>query len=185
MVMSGFLDYRAYPALAPLVDGLRGQWQALRKEALDELGAFFKSPEVDIQDANDIRLFILPLKWQGQTVNAGHGLPYAEEMLARVPLTAAAIAHPLVVSALFSLSVPGCEITPHIDNEHWIGDVWRIHIGLDCPDGCGLMVDGQVQVWRDGEALLFDSARVRHSAWNRGAAPRLILIVDVNRQLLV
>lgn len=183
--MSGFLDYRAYPDLVPLVDGLRSQWQALRQEARAEIGSFIKSPEVDIQDADDIRLFILPLKWQGQTVNAGHNLPYAAEILERVPVTAEAIANPLVVSAMFSLSVPGLELIPHIDNEEWIGAVWRIHVGLDCPDGCGLMVDGQVQAWRDGEAILFDSARVQHSAWNRGAAPRLILIVDVNRRLLV
>jgi len=185
MVVSGFLDYRAYPDLVPLVEGLRSQWQALRQEARAELGAFFKSPEVDIQNAKDIRLFILPLKWQGQTVNAGHGLAYAEEILDRVPNTAKAIASPLVVSAMFSLSVPGCELIPHIDNEEWIGDVWRIHVGLDCPDGCGLMVDGQVRTWRDGEALMFDSARVQHSAWNRSAAPRLILIVDVDRRQLV
>lgn len=182
--MSGFIDYRAYPDLAPLVSGLLANWRALRSEALAELGSFIKSPETAIQDADDIRLFILPLKWQGQTVNAGHGLPYAAEILERLPVAAAAIQHPLVVSALFSLSVPGCEIVPHLDNESWIGDVWRLHIGLDCPDGCGLMVDGQVQTWRDCEALLFDSARVQHSAWNRGSAPRLILIVDVNRQLL-
>lgn len=179
--MSGFIDYRAYPELVTLVDGLLAQWAVMRLEAVGVLAEFIKSPEVDIQNADDIRLFILPLKWQGQTVNAGHQLPYAEDMLERVPVTAEAIANPLVVSAMFSLSVPGCELIPHIDNESWIGSVWRIHIGLDCPDGCGLMVDGQEQVWRDGEALMFDSARVQHSAWNRGAAPRLILIVDVPR----
>lgn len=179
--MSGFIDSRAYPALVPLVEGLRSQWQTLRQEARAELGAFIQSPEVDIQNADDIRLFILPLKWQGQTVNAGHGLPYAEEILERVPVTAEAIANPLVVSAMFSLSVPGCELVPHIDNEEWIGAVWRIHIGLDCPDGCGLMVGDQERAWGDGAVLMFDSARVQHSAWNRGAAPRLILIVDVAR----
>jgi beta-hydroxylase len=179
--VSGFLDYRAYPELVPLVAGLRTQWQTLRTEALAELGAFIDSPEVAIQNPDDIRLFILPLKWQGQTVNAGHGLPYGAEKLEFFPVTAKAIANPLVVSAMFSLSVPGCELIPHIDNEEWIGPVWRIHIGLDCPDGCGLMVDGQEQAWRDGEALMFDSARVQHSAWNRGTAPRLILIVDVAR----
>jgi aspartyl/asparaginyl beta-hydroxylase (cupin superfamily) len=181
LALSGFLDYRDHPALVPLVEGLRSQWQALRQEARAEIGSFFKSPEVDIQNAEDIRLFILPLKWQGQTVNAGHGLAYAAEILERVPVTAEAINNPQVVSAMFSLSVPGCELIPHIDNEEWIGAVWRIHIGLDCPDDCGLMVDGQVRTWRDGEALMFDSARVQHSAWNRGAAPRLILIVDVAR----
>jgi aspartyl/asparaginyl beta-hydroxylase (cupin superfamily) len=185
MAVSGFIDYRTYPDLVALVDELRSHWTTIRQEARAELGAFFKSPETAIQNADDIRQFVLPLKWQGQTVNAGHGLPYGEEKLEFFPVTAAAIAHPLVVSALFSLSVPGLEIWPHIDNEAWIGDVWRLHLGLDCPDGCGLMVDGQVREWRDGEVLCFDSARVLHSAWNRGAAPRLILIVDVNRRLLV
>lgn len=184
MGVSGFLEYRDYPALVPLVDSLRAQWWSLRAEAMAELNSFIKSPEVAIQNADDIRLFILPLKWQGQTVNAGHDLPYAEEILERLPVAAAAIQHPLVVSAMFSLSVPGLEIRPHIDNEEWIGDVWRLHIGLDCPSGCALMVDGEERSWRYGEELLFDSAHVLHSAWNRGSKPRLILIVDVNRQLL-
>lgn len=179
-----FIDYRNYPAILPLVESLRAQWQALRTEARGEIGAFIKSPEVNIQDADDIRLFILPLKWQGQTVNAGHGLPYGAEKLEFLPVAASIIDHPLVVSAMFSLSVPGCELIPHIDNEEWIGNVWRLHIGLDCPPGCGLMVEGQVREWQDGQVLLFDSARVTHSAWNRGAAPRLIFIVDLDRRAL-
>lgn len=183
--MSGFLDVRDYPDVCELVERFRRKWWELRQEGGGEIESFIKSPEVDIQNAEDIRLFILPLKWQGEPVNTGHrltyGLPYGAEILNRMPVAAEVVRNPLVVSAMFSLSLPGCELIPHIDNESWIGDVWRIHIGLDCPVGCALMVDGQVKEWSDGEALMFDSARVEHSAWNRGSAPRLILIVDVKR----
>lgn len=183
--MSGFLDYRAYPELVTLVDGLLEQWAVMRLEAVGVLAEFIKSPEVDIQNADDIRLFILPLKWQGQTVNAGHQLPYAEDMLERVPVTAGAIANPLVVSAMFSLSVPGCELTPHKDNEGWIGKVWRLHIGLDCPScDCALIVDDERRDWANGEALLFDSANKIHSAFNRSNHPRLIFIVDIDRDAI-
>lgn len=167
--MSAFLDYRDHAELVPLIEGCLAQWKTLRQEAVDVLELFVPSPEVNIQDPNDIRLFILPLKWQGKTVGwAGPGV----DDIAR---------NPQVVSAMFSMSVPGCELTPHIDNEEWIGPVWRIHVGLDCPEDCALQVDGQVQAWRNGQALMFDSARVEHSAWNRGSKPRLILILDVKR----
>lgn len=167
--MSAFLDYRDHASLVPLIEGCLAQWQTLRQEAVDVLELFVPSPEVHIQDPADIRLFILPLKWQGKTLNwAG-------------PSVDAVARDPRVVSAMFSMSMPGCELVPHIDNEEWIGPVWRIHVGLDCPPDCALMVDGQVQAWRDGEALMFDSARIEHSAWNRSSAPRLILILDVKR----
>lgn len=61
----------------------------------------------------------------------------------------------------------------------------RLHVGLRCPAGdCALDVAGERREWRDGEALLFDSARVLHSAWNRTAAPRMIAIVDLDRRAL-
>lgn len=163
------MDYRDYADVVPLVEGCLAHWQTLRQEAVDALELFVPSPEVNIQNPNDIRLFILPLKWQGKTLGLAG------------PCVDAAARHPSVVSAMFSMSMPGCELIPHIDNESWIGEVWRIHIGLDCPEDCALNVAGEVQPWKDGHATMFDSARVQHSAWNHSERPRLILILDVKR----
>lgn len=163
------MDYRDYSDVVPLVESCLAQWETLRQEAVDVLELFVPSPEVNIQNPLDIRLFILPLKWQGKIMGLAG------------PCVDAIARDPRVVSAMFSMSMPGCELKPHIDNESWIGPVWRIHIGLDCPGDCALKVAGEAKAWQDGGAIMFDSARVEHSAWNHSQRPRLILIMDVNR----
>ncbi|MNZ66732.1 Aspartyl/Asparaginyl beta-hydroxylase [compost metagenome] len=176
------MDYRDYPALVPVIEQLVERWPDLFREAVQSLDLFAPSPEIHIQDPDDIRLFILPLKWQGAM--ADQHLCNGGQILDSVPTTAGLVDRPLIVSALFSMSMPGCEITPHIDNESWIGDVWRVHIGLSCPADCALIVDGDSRGWSDGEVLMFDSARVEHSAYNHSAQPRLVLILDVDRKAL-
>lgn len=182
--MSGFMDYRDFPALVPLIDQLVGRWPDLFREAVDSLNLFIRSPEIHIQDPEDVRLFVLPLKWQGVMADQHGELCNGAQILESAPTAARLLQHPLVVSSLYSMSMPGCEITPHLDNESWIGDVWRIHIGLSCPLDCALTVDGESREWHDGEVLMFDSARVMHSAYNRSDRPRLVLILDVDRQAL-
>lgn len=184
MGMSGFIDHRDYPALAPLIADLVSQWPDLLREAVGAIDHFVPSPEVHIQDADDIRLFILPIKWRGDMASELEQLPNGEQILAAVPITDSLARHPLVPSAMFSMSMPGCEIVPHIDNESHIGDVLRVHLGLSCPADCALTVGDESRTWRDGEILVFDSAHVVHSAYNRGNQPRLVLIIDVDRKAL-
>lgn len=183
--MSGFIDNRDYPALAPLVAELIECCPELLREAIGAIQHFVPSPEIHIQDADDIRLFILPVKWRGEMADELAQLCDGGEILEALPVAASLARHPLVPTALFSMSMPGCELVPHVDNESHIGDVLRLHIGLSCPADCALTVGEETRTWHDGEVLMFDSARVQHSAFNRGTAPRLILILDVDRQALL
>lgn len=190
-----FYDYRTFPIVSQLVDVIRDVLPLVFREGVGALDLFSPSPEVYIQDPNDIRLMILPVKWQGKMVDAAefsgdraHAWKPAatgQQILEAVPTLARLVRQSFVTNAMYSMSRPGCEIVPHIDREEAIGEVLRLHIGLTCPPGdCALIVDGERREWQDGEALLFDSARVTHSAHNRTERPRMILILDLDRKAL-
>lgn len=191
-MIDAFADPAAFPALASLDAELRGRWQELRAEGIANITGFSTSPEVYIQNQHDIRLFILPMKWQGRMVSvasfndADHrGYSWrprlsGEETEAAAPVLAGICQNPVIVSAMYSAMMPGAELFPHTDRVEAIGDVYRLHLGLACPgEGCSLTVNGETRDWRDGQTWLFDSARVEHSARNATEQPRLILIVDV------
>jgi len=184
-----FIDYRQHPAIVPLVDMLRRRHVELAAEAASGVGFFSPSPEYRIMA--EPRLFILPARWQRKRIDEaddynGWRPPVPVDQLKHATqLLGELTDNPLVVSAMYSASMPGCEIIPHLDNESAIGDVLRLHIGLHCPKGdCALIVAGERREWREGEALLFDSARVEHSAHNRTGKIRLIAIVDLDRAAL-
>lgn len=190
-----FLDPESFPALATLAATLRAKASALTDEAVRAIGCFSPSPERYIMDPDDVRLYILPVRWQGKAIDQA---ALAEDdyrswkpsvspatLLERAPLLSALTDHPLVVSAMYSCSMPGCEIVPHIDRESAIGEVYRLHLGLHCPIGdCALVVGGERREWANGEILLFDSARVEHSAHNKTDRPRMIAIIDLDRAAL-
>lgn len=182
--MSGFINYQDYPALAPLVSEMIGRWPEILREAVGAIDRFVPSPEIHIQDADDIRLFILPIKWRGAMASELEQLCDGDQIIEAAPIAASLAGRPLVTSALFSMSMPGCELIPHIDNESHIGDVLRVHLGLSCPADCALTVGDESRTWRDGEILMFDSAHAVHSAYNRGNQPRLVLIIDIDRKAL-
>lgn len=172
-----FMDYREHPAIAPVVDQLVMNHRQLRDEAVAGLDHFMPSPERYIME--EVGLFVLPARWQGERSTAV--LPEAG---AATQLLGALTDSPAVANAIYSMSIPGCEIVPHIDGDHAIGEVYRVHVGLDCPEGdCALIVDGERREWRTGQAFMFDSARVEHSAHNRTSQCRMIAIVDFYRAL--
>lgn len=188
-----FIDYRDFPLITPLVEYLKVHSGALAAEAIQGIERFSPSPERYIMD--DVRLFILPAIWQRKRIDQAGLEPgdYREwrpscspQRLADSTITLAALCdHPAVVTAYYSMSMPGCEIVPHTDNESAIGAVYRLHVGLACPEGdCALEVAGERREWLEGQAFMFDSARVTHAAWNRTERPRLILILDFDRAML-
>lgn len=85
---------------------------------------------------------------------------------------------PLVQSAGFSTLAPHTEIKAH---SGYAGDIFRLHFGVDCPDGdCALRVGTEVQRWRNGEFLMFSDLD-NHEAWNRTDTPRTILLLDISK----
>lgn len=82
-----------------------------------------------------------------------------------------------MVTAGFSKLAPGVEIHPH---RGYTGNVLRFHLGLIGGDQCGLKVGGETRTWHPGSNFVFDDT-VQHSAWNRGGADRVILLMDILR----
>jgi ornithine lipid ester-linked acyl 2-hydroxylase len=80
----------------------------------------------------------------------------------------------------FSIMQPGCLISPH---RGYTKDVLRIHLGLHANGGSTIRVGDEETGWKEGELLMFDDTQV-HSAWNRGATERVILLMDVYKSAI-
>ena len=75
----------------------------------------------------------------------------------------------------FSNLAPGTYVSPHRGPTNMRV---RIHLGLDVPPNCGVMVDGQVREWTPGRCIAF-SDMFLHEVWNWGDRRRLVLVVDL------
>jgi len=77
--------------------------------------------------------------------------------------------------ALFSVLGPHSHIKAHCGP-------WNlrltIHLGLAIPEHAFIRVGAEVRRWQMGRCLIFDDS-FEHEVWNRGARPRVVLIVDV------
>ncbi|MBL8778060.1 MAG: aspartyl/asparaginyl beta-hydroxylase domain-containing protein [Acidimicrobiales bacterium] len=99
--------------------------------------------------------------------------PVTSELVAQVPG---------ISSALFSVFQPGTHLPSHQAPNR---GVLRYHLGLivpDPPDSCQLRVLDDVLSYREGESILFDDT-FEHEAWNRAAAPRVTLLLELDRPL--
>jgi len=95
----------------------------------------------------------------------------------RCPCTAAVLARiPGLLRAAFSMLMPGAPLYPHADS---LQDRLRCHLGLWTP-GAGIRFDGKDLCWREGRCLVFDD-HVLNEAANLGPEPRVVLLIDVER----
>lgn len=96
------------------------------------------------------------------------------------PTTLAALSVvPGLKAALWSVLDPGTELVEHRGPN---AGVLRYHLGIDCPDGAALVVDGTVVPYVDDAGTLFDDT-VPHAAWNRSDRRRITLFCEVERPL--
>jgi ornithine lipid ester-linked acyl 2-hydroxylase len=90
---------------------------------------------------------------------------------------------PGMETAMFSILAPHKRIPPH-DGPY--KGVLRYHLGLlvpeSGPDDVGIKVGGEVAHWAEGKSLVFDDTFV-HEAWNETDETRVVLFVDVVREL--
>lgn len=101
-----------------------------------------------------------------------------EENAKKCPITTKLVESiPGMTMAGFSSLAPGAYITPHRGYEGYSDHVLRLHLGLICPEGCGIKVGKKVMTWKEGNTLAFDDI-VTHEAWNRSNQTRIILLVD-------
>ena len=106
---------------------------------------------------------------------------------ARCPDTVAAVQQaPLVhirsraPAVLFSVLRPGAHIPPHNGPTN---TRLTVHLPLVVPEGCGFRVGDETRPWKRGELFIFDDT-IRHEAWNRGSARRVVLIFDIWHPML-
>lgn len=86
---------------------------------------------------------------------------------------------PHLFLAGFSILKPHCEIFKHRGPKS--PEVYKMHIGLICPQGAWIDVGGDRYYWQEGESMVFDDA-VEHFALNPTDQSRIILMVDVIKQ---
>jgi len=79
-----------------------------------------------------------------------------------------------VTTAGFSILKAGTIIHPH---EGYTDEVYRVHLGLICPEGAWIKVGDEVMTWTEGEAFVFDDTNT-HEVQNNSNADRVILILD-------
>ena len=90
---------------------------------------------------------------------------------------------PGVSRAGFSLLLPGTYIAPHRDGKNGIEDLLRCHMGLRSNPKAGMRVGKKTVSWEPGHCLIFDGNE-EHEAANLGDTPRVVLMVDIDREAL-
>ena len=79
--------------------------------------------------------------------------------------------------ALFSVLKPGAWIAPHTG---FLNTRLVVHLPLIVPDGCWFRVGGDIRLWEEGRAWVFDDS-IEHEARNQGKGVRTILIFNIWR----
>ena len=171
---SAYLDRRHFPEL----DVLENNWEVIRDEAL----ALYEQGYVGISEALPASNFYRDGRWTSFYLKLyDNEIPSAREL---APRTMALIDQvPYMNIALFACLNPGKKINKHHDPFAY---TLRYSLGLSTPnsDECGIEVNGVDYKWKDGEGIIFDETYLHH-AYNRTDQPRLILMTDIDRPLLL
>ncbi len=139
------------------------KWEKIRDEYLALASTAEEWPETELHNG---QWFAIPLCFMGQR---------HEENIARCPTAweeANNMGEPFIAG--FSILKAGAVIHPHTG---YTSDVWRTHLGLICPEGAWIKVDGVEYRWKEGERFQFDDTLL-HEARNESNTDRVILIVD-------
>jgi beta-hydroxylase len=153
---------------------MRDRWEAVRDEAL----AVCRGGHVSQMKGERYVGDMPPTGWKKFYIKwYGDVLPEARRLC---PETCALLDQlPELHLAMFSVLEPGARIPPHVGP--FAGNL-RYHLGLRCPAGAELKVDGEPYQWEDGKDMLFDVSYV-HEVVNRSNEARVILFADVERRL--
>lgn len=160
----------------PGLQMLQDHWQVIRDEAL----ALYASGHIAVKNDLPASSFYKDNRWKSFYLKVyDHEVPSA---WALAPKTRALIEQvPGMNLALFAVLMPGKRLTRHHDP---FAFSLRYSLGLSTPnsENCGLLVDGEVYHWKDGDGIVFDETYL-HSAYNDTEVPRIILMTDVDRPL--
>ena len=84
---------------------------------------------------------------------------------------------PGIQVAGFSLMMPRSKIKPHTDATGQKFGSMAYHLGLDCPEGCNMIIGDSIISEHNGKSFIFD-ATDEHWAENKSDKPRTILYID-------
>jgi beta-hydroxylase len=87
---------------------------------------------------------------------------------------------PGLLSAGFSMLLPGTHLHHHADHADTFADRLRCHLALWTNPRAGIRFDGRDVYWREGRCLVFDR-HSPHEAANLGERSRVVLLLDVDR----
>jgi ornithine lipid ester-linked acyl 2-hydroxylase len=168
------------PAGFPWVRDLEANWKVMRRE-LDDVLAYHS----DLPNFQDISTDQASLtdddRWKTYFFY-GYGFK-SEPNCARCPETTRLVEQiPGMETAMFSILSAGKHLPPHTGPYK---GVLRYHLGLLIPepeDQLGIRVGGEVAHWSEGESLVFDDT-FEHSAWNDTDSTRVVLFLDVVREI--
>lgn len=172
------VSLRARPDVSelPQLRVLQENWQTIRDEALALYGQGHIATKTDLPASS----FYKDNRWKSFYLKVyDHEIPSAWNL---APKTRALIEQvPGMNLALFAVLMPGKRLSKHHDPFAY---TLRYSLGLSTPNSpqCGLMINGEPYVWRDGEGVVFDETYL-HAAYNDSETPRLILMTDVDRPL--
>lgn len=185
--LQAMLRKRSAEGADPFFDSRRFAWtEALERShsiIRTEIERLLAQPEA-LPALHEISVEQKPLgddnRWKALFFLAsGHHFP---KSMALCPNTARAILSiPGVHTAFFSVLMPGRTIPLH--RGPFCGCI-RAHLGVMVPEpeNCGIYVHSQEAQWQEGRTLLLDDSYM-HMAWNRGSRPRVVLVVDVVREM--
>jgi beta-hydroxylase len=156
------------------------------KEILDEYKKAVATIKVDSGFVNNGLVYPWPEKdlydkgWKaiGLVYKGRDDYYYTQQVREQFPLTNKLVkAIPGVYIAGFSILEPKTRIYPHTG---YTSDVFRSHLGLICPKGAYLEVNGERIEWEEGKMFVFDDM-VTHNAYNGSDEERVILMVDFHK----
>lgn len=160
----------------PQIKLLQDNWETIRDEALALYGQGHIAVKDDLPGSN----FYKDNRWKSFYLKIYDiHLPSARQL---APKTLALIEQvPGMNLALFAVLMPGKRLARHHDP---FAFSLRYSLGLSTPNSerCGLLIDGEPYVWRDGEGVIFDETYL-HAAYNETETPRIILMTDIDRPL--
>jgi len=82
-------------------------------------------------------------------------------------------------TALFSCLRPRAHIKPHIGYYTYSEKILRVHLGVNIPEGCEILINGHRHQWQEGKVLIFDDT-FRHEAYNPSYTDtRVVLMFDI------
>jgi len=176
-----FFDAEHFPWL--------GELEAATATIVAELEAILADPEAALTPYISLPPGVPASKWSGLDKSLDWGAFHLwkegerfDEACARAPRTAALVESLPIChikgrspNVFFSILKAGSHIPAHtgVTNVRSV-----VHLPLIVPEGCEFRVGGETRSWVQGQAFAFDDT-IEHEAWNRSAADRAVLIIDV------